>query len=107
MLAAQFGEKFGGGPGAPDSYILVAVTDAFDGFCEVLALPLKVSGQSIVKGRGRVLASPLGVFFQLCLALRFEWDHIHVGLSSLPFIVRGSAAEVKSYLLAKKENVKC
>jgi hypothetical protein len=42
------------------------------------------------------LASPLGVLFQLRLALRFEWNHIHGGLSSLPFILRGSAAAVKS-----------
>jgi len=100
MLAAQIGEKFGGGSGTPGSDILVASTDALDGFCEVLALPLKVGGQSIVEGRSRVLAAPFGVLFQLRLTLRFKWDHIHVGLSFLPFIVRGSAAEVKSYLLA-------
>ena len=99
MLAPQIGEKFGGRSGAPGSYILVPLTDAVGGFCEVLAFPLKVGCQSIVESRGRVLSAPFGVFLQLRLTLRFEWDHIHVGLSFLPFIVRGSAAEVKSYLL--------
>src|SRR5271157_4349256 len=98
MLAAQAGEKLGGGSGTPGSYILVAVTDALNGFCEVLALPLQVGGQNIVEGRGRVLSAPFGVLFQLRLTLRLERDHIHVGLSFLPFILRGSAAEVKSYL---------
>jgi hypothetical protein len=40
MLTAQVGEKLSRGCGTPSSYILVAVTDALDGFCEVLALPL-------------------------------------------------------------------
>jgi hypothetical protein len=101
MLAAQIGEKLGRGSGTPGSYIFVAVTDALDGFCKVLALPLKVGGQSIVEGCGSVLAAPFGVLFQLRLTLRLQWNHIHVRLSLLPFIVRGSVAEVKSYLLAQ------
>ena len=80
MLAAQIGEKLCGGSGTPGSYIFVAVTDALDGSCEVLALPLQVSGQSIVQGRSRVLSAPFGVLFQLRLTLRLEWDHIHVDL---------------------------
>jgi hypothetical protein len=44
------------------------------------------------------LSAPLGVFFQLRLTFRIEWDHIHAGLRFLPFIVKTSAAEVKSYL---------
>ena len=95
MLAAQIGEKLGGRSGTSGSYILVALTDALDGFCEVLALPLQVGGQSIVEGRSRVLSAPFGVLFQLCLTLRLEWNHIHGGLSFLPFIVRVWAAEVK------------
>jgi hypothetical protein len=77
MIAAQVGEKLSRGSGTPSSYILVAMTDTLDGFREVLALPL-----------------------QLRLTLRLEWDHVHVGLSILPLIVRGSAADVKSYLMA-------
>jgi len=80
MLAAQIGEKLGGGSGTPGFYILVAVTDALDGFREVLPLPLQIGGQSIVEGRSRVLAAPLGVLFQLRFTLRLEWDHIHSGL---------------------------
>ena len=82
MLAAQIGEKLSGGSGTPGSYILVAVTDALDGLCEVLAFPLKVGDQSIVEGRGRVLSAPFGVLFQLRLTLRLERDHINGGLCS-------------------------
>ena len=98
MLAAQIGEKLGGGSGTPGSHILVAAADALDGFREVLALLLQIGGQNIVEGRGRVLAAPFGVLFQLRLTFRLEWDHIHGGLGFLLFIVSGSAAEVKSYL---------
>jgi len=77
MLPAKIGEKLGGGSGATSSYILVAATDALNGFCEVLALPLQVGGQSIVEGCGRVLSSPFGILFQLRPTLRLEWDHIH------------------------------
>jgi hypothetical protein len=107
MLAAQIGEKLGGGSGTPCLYILVTVPDALSGFCEVLALPLEIDGQSIVEGRGRILSPPFGILFQLRLTLRLEWDDIRVGLSFLPFILRGSAAEVKSYLGAKGGTVKC
>jgi hypothetical protein len=100
MLAAQVGEKLSRGSGTPSSYILAAVTDALDGFCEVLALPLKVGSQSVIEGRGRVLSAPFGVLFQLRLTLRLEWDHIHVGVSLIPFILRGSETDVKSYLMA-------
>ena len=82
MLAAQIGEKLPGGSGAPGSYILVAVADTLNGFREVLALPLKVGGQSVVESGGRILSAPFGVLFQLRLALRLEWDHIHDGLVS-------------------------
>ena len=37
MLAAQVREKFGGRPGAPGFYILVALADSLDGFCKVLS----------------------------------------------------------------------
>jgi hypothetical protein len=107
MLAAQIGEKLGGWSGAPGLYILVAVTDALSGLCEVLALPLEIGGQSIVEGCGRILSAPLGVFFQLRPTLRLEWDHIHVGHSFLALSYLGSAAEVKSYLLAKGDDDKC
>jgi hypothetical protein len=103
MFAAQIGEKLGGGSGTPGPHILIALTDALDGFCEVLTFPLKVGGQNIVEGGGRVLAAPFGILFQLRPTLRFEWDHIHVGLNFLTFIVRGSAVEVKSCLLVSLE----
>ena len=84
MLAAQIGEQLYSGSGTPGLHILVAVTDALDGFCEVLALPLKVGGQGVVEGRSRVLAAPFSVLFQLRLTLWLEWDHIHVGMVSSP-----------------------
>jgi hypothetical protein len=67
MLAAQIGEKLCGGSGTPGSYIFVAVTDALDGSCEILALPLQVSGQSIVQRRSRVLPAPFGVLSNCAL----------------------------------------
>src|ERR1700722_5469670 len=77
MLAAQVREKFGGRPGAPGFYILVALADSLDGFCKVLPLPFEVGSQRIIKSCSRVLATSLGVLFQLRLTLRLEWDHIH------------------------------
>ncbi len=50
MLSSQIGEKLGGRSATPGSDILVAAVDALDGFCEVLALPLKVGGQGFVEG---------------------------------------------------------
>src|SRR4029077_826884 len=63
MLAAQAGERLSRGAGTPSSYILEAVTNALDGLCKVLALPLQVGCQSVVEGRGGVLAAPFGVLF--------------------------------------------
>src|ERR1700731_2497215 len=73
MLAAEVREKLGGGPGAPGFYIFVALADSLDGFCEVLPLPFEVGSQRIIKSCSRVLATSLGVLFQLRLTLRLEW----------------------------------
>ena len=65
MLAAQIGEKLGGGSGPSGFHVLVAATDALDGLRKVLALPFQVGGESIVERRDGVLAAPLGVLLQL------------------------------------------
>jgi hypothetical protein len=95
MLLAQIGETLGSKSGATGSHILVSTTDAFDGFSEVLALPFQISGHNIVEGHSRVLSASFGVFFQLRLALRIEWDHIHSSRSFPPTYRRGSASEGK------------
>src|ERR1022692_2278349 len=76
MLAAEVGEKFAGGSGAPSLYILVAFADAFGSVGEVLALPLQIGGKYVIKGRRGVLSAPLGVLFELRLTLRLDWNHV-------------------------------
>jgi hypothetical protein len=78
MLAAQVGEKFGGGTGASGGHIFVALADAFDGLIEILTFPVEIGSQSFIERGGRVLAMALGVFFQLRAALRLERNRIHV-----------------------------
>jgi hypothetical protein len=67
MLAAQIGERLGGGPGAPCFYILVAVTHALDGFCKVLALPLQVGGRASLR------AAVGSRFLKRCLKFEQLW----------------------------------
>jgi hypothetical protein len=83
MLAAQLGEKFGGGAAASDFYVFVAPANALRRFFGVLALPFEIGGQRVVKGSGRVLAVALCVFFQLGAALGFQGDHVHVDFGAL------------------------
>jgi len=100
MLATKVREKFGGGPGAPGSYIFIALADSLNRFREVLSLPFEVSSQGIIEGGGRILATPFCVLFQLRLTLWLEWDHIHGWLGFFQPIERRSTAQVKSYLSA-------
>lgn len=78
MLAPQVCEKLLGGPGASVSYIFVAVADALHCLCEVLALPLQVGRENIIKRSCSVLSPSFGILFELRLTLRFKWDHIHI-----------------------------
>jgi hypothetical protein len=63
MLAAQVREKLGGGPGAPGSYVFVALADSLNRFREVLPLPFEVGSQGIIESGGRILATPFCVLF--------------------------------------------
>jgi hypothetical protein len=101
MLAVEVGEKLGGRSGASGSQILVTATDALDRFCEVLALPLEIGGQSFVEGRrgswprhlayssGRAFRSGFSGIMSMC----WPW---------FPLTYRkGFGAKVKTYLLAE------
>jgi hypothetical protein len=48
-----------------------ATADTFNGFLEVLALPLKVGAQGIVERGSGILSPPLRVLFELRSPLRF------------------------------------
>ena len=77
MLPAHLSKKFAGRFGSAGSYILITVTNSFNGFRKILAFPLQIGSQRVIQGCSGILAAPSGVFFQLCLTFRLQWNHIH------------------------------
>jgi hypothetical protein len=61
MLPAHLGKELAGRSGTSRFYVFVTLADAFRSLLEVLALPLQISGQSLVEGGGRVLTMSLSV----------------------------------------------
>jgi hypothetical protein len=77
MLLVHFGKELSGWPGRAGFHVFMPSADTFNGFLEILALPLQIGRQSFIERCSRVLAVSLGVFLQLRLALGSKGNHIH------------------------------
>jgi hypothetical protein len=71
VLTAQIGDKLSRGLGASRFYVFMPAAYPLDGLREVLPRLFPVGVQGIVRRGSRMLATPLGVFLKLGLALRF------------------------------------
>ena len=78
MFPAHLGEEVSNRAAAPGFYIFMTPADTFHGVLKILAFPFQIDSQSFIECDGRVLAMPLGVFFQLRLAFRLEGNRIHI-----------------------------
>jgi len=77
MLYAQLFKRLLGRLSAPGFHVFLTLPDAFNGFLEILKLPLQVFGKGMIERGHCILAAASRICLELSLTFRLDGYYIH------------------------------